>query len=368
MCVLALTLSLAGCKKVISQGVIESKASNALASSDEVKVSQNNDDIKSTESPDSEISDDKASTKDEVKPTEKVSKKNTEKSTKKATEKDSKKNTEKSTKKATDKSTEKSTEKPTDTPTEKPTEAPTEKSTENATEVPTEVHTEVPTEKPTEKTEYAVGETSKENPAPKGTWVDYKVRDYNTLEMFTTKVRVNKITTQSDDADYVKEVLDEYNDTHVVKLDTKNMSAKIEIVVADIEMKIPKKERVKDRLGAPHPISFDIVRPEGVEYHDKDGDKVKFVTYVGKFEEYSTTCSAGDTVKTKLIYGMVKGFNDYYIKVTSFSDFEGGDCNYAYLNIKKDVPKEEESPKKKDSDKTDSESTAKETTEDKKTK
>lgn len=307
LCVVLALLSLAGCQKVVYKGTTNPN-SHSVATEDEVVATP--DSVEDTDEKDA----DKGDEEEEEKATADEASKDDKSENKKDDDK----------KDGEDKK-----------PTEKPTEAPTEKPTEKPTEAPTEA----PTEEPTEKTEYEIGETSREKPAPKGTWVDYKVRDYNTLEMFTTKVKINDITTQSEDEDYVKEVLDDYNESHLVKLDTKNMSAKIEIVVADIEMKIPKGESVEDRLGAPHPISFDIVRPKGIDYQDKDGDKVKFVTYVGKFEEYSTTCSAGDTVKTKLIYGMVKGFDDYYIKVTSFSDFDGGDCDYAYLNIKKEPVK-----------------------------
>ena len=308
LCVVMALLSLAGCQKVVYKGTTNPNG-HSVATEDEVVATP--DSVENTDEKDI----DKGNDEEE------------EKATADEASKENKSESKKDDDKKKDEGDKKSTEKPTEAPTEKPTEKPTE------------APTEAPTEEPTEKTEYESGETSREKPAPKGTWVDYKVRDYNTLEMFTTKVRINDITTQSEDEDYVKEVLDDYNESHLVKLDTKNMSAKIEIVVADIEMKIPKGESVEDRLGAPHPISFDIVRPKGIDYQDKDGDKVKFVTYVGKFEEYSTTCSAGDTVKTKLIYGMVKGFDDYYIKVTSFSDFDGGDCDYAYLNIKKEPVK-----------------------------
>lgn len=180
----------------------------------------------------------------------------------------------------------------------------------------------------------SLGNTSLETPAPMGTWVSYKVKDYSAETLFNAELRITDVVKESEDSYYVNEVLKEYNDSHYLKIDVSDMSSKIELVVADIDVRIPSTEDVEGYYGYPLPLSFGIDKPDGVSYKDKDGDSVIFTTSVYELDDTDEVYSAGDVTHTKVIYAMVKGFDNYCIEICQNSDYDGSDFDYGYLSIK----------------------------------
>lgn len=163
-------------------------------------------------------------------------------------------------------------------------------------------------------------DTSEDNPAPVGNWVSYSVRDYSKDTLFKAEARVSKITTESDNKDYVNTAIDKYNSEHSFsQIDRSSSDSKCEFVVADLDIRIPQSESVTGYKGVPAPLSYSIKKPSGVSYETTSGEKVIFVTSVCSIEDDSIVVSSGDVVHTQIIYSMVKGFKNYSIELTSNS-------------------------------------------------
>lgn len=166
----------------------------------------------------------------------------------------------------------------------------------------------------------ANGDTSEDNPAPRGTWVGYSVRDYSKDALFKAEARVSKITTESDNKEYINTAIDKYNSEHSFsQIDKNSLDSKCEFVVADLDIRIPQSESVVGYKGVPAPLSYGIKKSSGVSYETTSGERVIFATSVSSIEDDSLVVSSGDVVHTQIIYSMVKGFKNYSIELTSHS-------------------------------------------------
>lgn len=162
--------------------------------------------------------------------------------------------------------------------------------------------------------------TTADKPAPRGNFVLYTVRNYSTDSLFNATARITNVTTDTDDKEYVDKAIENYNTKKsILKIDRNKLnSAYCEYVVADIEIKIPNGESVMGFTGNIEPLSYSIEKPSGVSYQTEDGDSIIFTTSVAQLND-DVSVSAGDTVKTQVIYAMVKGFKQYSLQLTSHS-------------------------------------------------
>lgn len=84
--------------------------------------------------------------------------------------------------------------------------------------------------------------------------------------------------------------------------------------MADIDLHVLSYEDVTDYKYHPLPLSFSIDKPEGTFYKDKYGNDYIFSTSVYELENSDKTYSGGTVGHTQIIYTMLEGFEDYYIK------------------------------------------------------
>lgn len=170
--------------------------------------------------------------------------------------------------------------------------------------------------------------TTNNNPAPKGDWVTYLVKDRSTGNYFKTEIKVTDVKTESDDSDYVSSIVDKYNsENNVNAFDKNSLPSVCEFVVADVDIRIPSSEGVEKYKGIPVPLSYRVAKPDGVAYVSKDGEggNIVFETFIGSIDD-SAVVSSGDTVHTQIIYAMFKDFKNYSINISyaqpdgSFSD------------------------------------------------
>lgn len=171
--------------------------------------------------------------------------------------------------------------------------------------------------------------TTNNNPAPKGEWVAYLVKDRKTGNYFKTEIRVTDVKTESDDSDYVSSIVDKYNsENNVNAFDKNSLPSVCEFVVADVDIRIPSSEGVEKYKGIPVPLSYRVAKPDGVAYTSKDGegDNIIFDTFIGSIDGDNAVVSSGDTIHTQMIYAMFKDFKNYSINISyalpdgSFSD------------------------------------------------
>lgn len=180
-----------------------------------------------------------------------------------------------------------------------------------------------------ESSEGASSVTTNNNPAPKGEWVTYLVKDRATGNYFKTEIKVTDVKTESDDSDYVSSIVNKYNSENSVNaFDKESLPSCCEFVVADVDIRIPSSEDVEKYKGIPVPLSYRVAKPDGVTYASKDGegDNIVFETFIGSIDDDSVVVSSGDTVHTQMVYAMFKDFKNYSINISyaqpdgSFSD------------------------------------------------
>ena len=155
-----------------------------------------------------------------------------------------------------------------------------------------------------ESSEGVSSTTTNNNPALKGEWVAYLVKDRATGNYFKTEIRVTDVKTESDDSDYVSSIVDKYNsENNVNAFDKNSLPSVCEFVVADVDIRIPSSEGVEKYKGIPVPLSYRVAKPDGVAYASKDGegDNIVFETFIGSIDDDSAVVSSGDTVHTQII-------------------------------------------------------------------
>lgn len=192
----------------------------------------------------------------------------------------------------------------------------------------------VDTEDSVESSDGVSSVTTNNNPAPKGEWVTYLVKDVSTGNYFKTEIRVTDVKTESDDSDYVNGIVNKYNsENNVNAFDKKSLPSCCEFVVLDVDVRIPSSEDIEKYKGIPVPLSYSVAKPDGVTYTPKDGkgDNIMFKTFIGSIDNDSVVVSSGDTVHTQMVYAMFKGFKNYSINI-SYAEPDGSYSN-EYLGV-----------------------------------
>lgn len=138
----------------------------------------------------------------------------------------------------------------------------------------------------------------------KGNWGAFYVWNYDTDSAFTVYMKVDKVTTASEDSKYVKSSMEEYNkevseSRQLTDEDLKNYK-NVEYAVADVNLYIPAGQNVKNYMGVPLPLSISL-KGNG-SWKDKSGTTYIFTSNVQKQKQGDKKFSAGDTCQTKLIY------------------------------------------------------------------
>lgn len=138
----------------------------------------------------------------------------------------------------------------------------------------------------------------------RGDWGAFYVWNYDTDSTFTVYMKVDKVTTASEDSKYVKSSMEEYNkevseSRQLTDEDLKNYK-NVEYAVADVNLYIPAGQNVKNYMGVPLPLSISL-KGNG-SWKDKSGTTYIFTSNVQKQKQGDKKFSAGDTCQTKLIY------------------------------------------------------------------
>lgn len=155
----------------------------------------------------------------------------------------------------------------------------------------------------------------------RGDWGAYYVWDYTTNAPFKAYMQIDSVTTNSENNSYVKRTIQEYNksmlsDSNIKLLNSDDLEDGLEYAVIDVNVYIPKGQKVSNYSGVPLPLNYRI-KSDG-SWKDKDGNICIFTTTVNKIINKDKKFSAGDYCRTKLIYSIIKDTPTSY----------GLECNY----------------------------------------
>lgn len=169
--------------------------------------------------------------------------------------------------------------------------------------------------------------TSDTDPVPLGQWA--KTARYATEDetYHTVYVRVTKVTTSTDDAEYVQSAIDQHNENsyEFSQIDSAALELPddVELCVLDYEVFIPE-EFPSPEYGLTEPtMMFSESNIGGGGIPAADGAS----TYIGlgtNNEDLATQADAtyqpGSTYSFRNLYTMVKGYQDYVFEITSYPD------------------------------------------------
>lgn len=185
-------------------------------------------------------------------------------------------------------------------------------------------------------------------PVPLGTYMKLAISSVEDNKHHTVYAKLNKITSESEDAGYVKKVIDEHNaeaaEFNPINKEEMKLPDDIELNVLDYEVVIPK-EFPAPKDGIPFSglnIDFSAVNIDGGGIPNNDGGMVYLSlgtgeTLYGKGDgDVLKSYKPGDTVKLRGYFPMTKGFDKYVIRVSTFPDGSDGSSGYkeAYFGIK----------------------------------
>ena len=166
------------------------------------------------------------------------------------------------------------------------------------------------------------------NPLPMGSYMKLGAYATEDSKYHTVYVKLNKITSESDDAEYVRKALDEHNaeDTgyQAVNKEEMDLPDDIELNIVDYEVVIPKEFPSAD-YGMPA-IHLDF-RAQSVEeggIPSNNGGAVYLALGAGQElltkGESEKDFMPGNTYQMRGYFAMVKGYDNYVIEVAAFPD------------------------------------------------
>lgn len=214
----------------------------------------------------------------------------------------------------------------TTTTTEAQEEEPTEEATEEET---TEEATEESTKAPSgdDVSGADASKTTKEDPIALGEWAAISTYAVEDETYHNVNVRITKVTSASEDEDYVDDAIDLNNDLSSdygqINVADLKLPSDCELCILDYELNIPADFPV-GKLGtisSPN-FSFSISNKEGGGIPNADGT----ATYIGlttvrslKTEE-DPKYEPGNTYSFKCYFAMVKGFEDFVISTHAYPE------------------------------------------------
>lgn len=174
--------------------------------------------------------------------------------------------------------------------------------------------------------------TTDTTPVPFGQWA--KTARYATEDSthHTVYVRVTKVTTSSDDAEYVKSAIDLHNtncsDISQIDVDALKLPSDVELCVLDYEVFVPEEFPGPDHGIVEPNMNFSQQNIGGGGIPSADGTS----TYIGMgsnskklVTEKDPTYQPGNTYSFKTLFTMVKGYKDYVLEFTAYPDGTGED-------------------------------------------
>jgi len=183
------------------------------------------------------------------------------------------------------------------------------------------------------------------NPVPLGTYMKSSI--YSTLDRkyHTVYVKLNKITSETDDANYIQKVIDENNaegyDFDAINKEQLELPDDVELNVIDYEVAVPKEFPITEYGGVTGiNIMFAANSIEGGGIPSNNGGLVYLA--LGTADKLlskgdrETTFMPGNTYNLRAYFMMVKGYDDYVIEVNSFPEGSDGSngMKTSYFGIK----------------------------------
>ena len=164
------------------------------------------------------------------------------------------------------------------------------------------------------------------NPLPFGTYMEMSAYATEDDTYHTVYVKIDKITSETEDAAYVQKAIEEHNaestDYSAINKEEMNLPDDIELNVIDFEIVIPEDFPSAD-YGMPSPnINFTANNPEGGGIPSNNGGSVYLA--LGVAEEMlgkgaaETDYLPGNSYKQRSYFMMVKGYEDYVLKVNAY--------------------------------------------------
>ena len=164
------------------------------------------------------------------------------------------------------------------------------------------------------------------NPLPFGTYMEMSAYATEDDTYHTVYVKLDKITSETEDAAYVQKAIEEHNaestDYSAINKEEMNLPDDIELNVIDFEIVIPEDFPSAD-YGMPSPnINFTANNPEGGGIPSNNGGSVYLA--LGIAEEMlgkgaaETDYLPGNSYKQRAYFMMVKGYKDYVLKVNAY--------------------------------------------------
>lgn len=168
-------------------------------------------------------------------------------------------------------------------------------------------------------------QTTNTSPAPLNKWV--KTTRYATEDRkyHTVYVRINKVTTMSEDANYVNQAVQQNNQFSSRKIDVNQLKlpADVELCVFDYEVMVPKDFPAPEYGMIEPDLSFSAKNVTGGGIPSTDGTH----TYIGmgtvtkmKVRNDDAKYYPGNTYKMRGCFSMVKGFKNYVFESTSTAE------------------------------------------------
>ncbi len=184
-------------------------------------------------------------------------------------------------------------------------------------------------------------------PLPFGTYMKANIYSTEDRKYHPVYVKLNKITSESEDAAHVQKALDENNaegyDFDAVTKEALNLPDDLEINVIDYEVAVPKEFPVSEHGGVTGiNISFSARSIEGGGVPTGDGG----ASYIGlgvaekllSPGDREKTFMPGNTYQLRAYFVMVKGFKDYLIEAKTYPEGSDGtefeDMKTVYFAIK----------------------------------
>ncbi len=175
--------------------------------------------------------------------------------------------------------------------------------------------------------------TSEENPAPVGAWVKTALYATQDSAYHTVYVRVAKVTTESEDPDYVYATIEASNtygeDSDQIEREALGVPDDGELVVLDYEVYVPV-DFPSPSYGMPEPkMYFSVRNIGGGGFPTLDGEDVYLglgsttdLIVRGSGEVYLP----GDTYGERCIYPMVRGYTGYVATYSSYPEGTASDA------------------------------------------
>lgn len=182
------------------------------------------------------------------------------------------------------------------------------------------------------------------NPVPLGTYMKSTIYSTEDKKYHTVYVKLNKITSETEDAAYIKKVIDENNaegyDFDAIDKEALELPDDVELNVIDYEVSVPKEFPVSEYGGVTGiNIMFAANSIEGGGIPSNNGGLVYLA--LGTADKLlskgdrETTFMPGNTYNLRAYFAMVKGYDDYVIEVNVFPDgSDGTGMKTSYFGIK----------------------------------